>query len=72
MNYSCKKYELNPLQVGDVFVLNCLGEDDYAGTMRHFLKRFAPGMKGMNVGVNFHTYPVPGRLYRDHGAFSFG
>ena len=30
-------------QVGDLFVLNCLGEEDYAGTMKHFLKRFAPG-----------------------------
>ena len=31
------------MQVGDSFVLNCLGEEDYAGTMRHFLKRFAAG-----------------------------
>ena len=33
-------------QVGDSFVLNCLGEEDYAGTMKHFLKRFAPGERG--------------------------
>ena len=29
--------------MGDTFVLNCLGEDDYAAPMKHFLKRFAPG-----------------------------
>ena len=39
------------LQVGDTFVLNCLGEDDYAGTMRHFLKRFAPGGAGGRIGI---------------------
>lgn len=31
------------LQVGDRFVLNVLGEDDYASPMKHFLRRFAPG-----------------------------
>jgi flavin reductase (DIM6/NTAB) family NADH-FMN oxidoreductase RutF len=31
------------LQVGDSFVLNVLGEDDYAQPMKHFLRRFAPG-----------------------------
>lgn len=31
------------MQVGDRFVLNCLGEDNYGGIMRHFLKRFGPG-----------------------------
>jgi flavorubredoxin/flavin reductase (DIM6/NTAB) family NADH-FMN oxidoreductase RutF len=31
------------LQVGDRFVLNVLGEDDYAAPMKHFLRRFAPG-----------------------------
>jgi flavin reductase (DIM6/NTAB) family NADH-FMN oxidoreductase RutF len=31
------------LQVGDKFVLNVLGEDDYAQPMKHFLRRFAPG-----------------------------
>lgn len=31
------------LQVGDAFVLNVLGEDDYQGPMKHFLRRFAPG-----------------------------
>ncbi|KAG1672365.1 hypothetical protein FOA52_010983 [Chlamydomonas sp. UWO 241] len=31
------------MQVGDSFVLNCLGEEDFSGTMRHFLQRFAAG-----------------------------
>ena len=31
------------MQVGDSFVLNALGEADYAPTMKHFLKRFAAG-----------------------------
>lgn len=31
------------MQVGDLFVLNCLGEDDYNDLMKHFLKRFSPG-----------------------------
>eukprot|EP00210_Caulerpa_lentillifera_P001943 g1865.t1 len=31
------------LQVGDEFVLNCLGETNYAKTMKHFLQRFGPG-----------------------------
>lgn len=31
------------MQVGDAFVLNVLGEDDFEDTMKHFLKRFAPG-----------------------------
>ena len=44
------------LQVGDTFVLNCLGEDDYAGTMRHFLKRFAPGGEGrLGSGYSKHA-----------------
>ena len=30
-------------QVGDRFVLNCLGEDTYGRVMKHFLQRFAPG-----------------------------
>jgi flavin reductase (DIM6/NTAB) family NADH-FMN oxidoreductase RutF len=29
--------------VGDSFILNVLGEDNYAPIMKHFLKRFAPG-----------------------------
>ncbi|KAG1665585.1 hypothetical protein FOA52_003232 [Chlamydomonas sp. UWO 241] len=29
------------MQDGDNFVLNCLGEEDSSGTMRHFLKPFA-------------------------------
>ena len=31
------------MQVGDAFVLNCLGEDRFAPTMKHFLQRFPPG-----------------------------
>ncbi|WP_338431102.1 diflavin flavoprotein [Synechococcus elongatus] len=31
------------MQVGDRFVLNILGEDNYAPLMKHFLKRFPPG-----------------------------
>ncbi|HYW20523.1 MAG TPA: diflavin flavoprotein [Nodularia sp. (in: cyanobacteria)] len=31
------------MQRGDRFVLNVLGEDNYQGLMKHFLKRFAPG-----------------------------
>ena len=31
------------LQVGDSFVLNCLGEDGYSDVMKHFLKRFSAG-----------------------------
>lgn len=31
------------LQVGDAFVLNCLGEGDFAAVMKHFLRRFTPG-----------------------------
>lgn len=31
------------MQVGDRFVLNCLGEDNGLRLMKHFLQRFAPG-----------------------------
>ena len=31
------------MQVGDAFVLNCLGEGEYAGLMKHFLQRFPAG-----------------------------
>jgi flavin reductase (DIM6/NTAB) family NADH-FMN oxidoreductase RutF len=31
------------MQVGDRFVLNCLGESNYAPIMKHFLQRFPPG-----------------------------
>lgn len=31
------------LQVGDAFVLNCLGESNYGPVMKHFLQRFGPG-----------------------------
>lgn len=32
-----------PAQVGDRFVLNCLGEDTAGPVMKHFLQRFPPG-----------------------------
>ncbi|CAL8463908.1 g3443 [Coccomyxa elongata] len=31
------------MQVGDTFVLNCLGEGQYGPLMKHFLQRFPPG-----------------------------
>jgi len=31
------------LQVGDKFVLNCLGEEDQSRILKHFLQRFRPG-----------------------------
>ena len=31
------------MQVGDTFVLNCLGEKNAAAIMKHFLQRFPPG-----------------------------
>lgn len=31
------------MQVGDTFVLNCLGEGEYSALMKHFLKRFPAG-----------------------------
>lgn len=31
------------MQVGDPFVLNCLGEDNYSALMKHFLQRFPAG-----------------------------
>ncbi len=37
-------------QVGDVFVLNVLGEEGYGPIMKHFLKRFAPGGRGVGGG----------------------
>ena len=32
-----------PPQVGDAFVLNCLGDGEYNAPMKHFLQRFPPG-----------------------------
>ncbi|WP_414550861.1 diflavin flavoprotein [Anabaena sp. CCY 0017] len=43
------------MQRGDNFVLNVLGEDNYQGLMKHFLKRFAPGADRFE-GVK--TYPA--------------
>lgn len=37
------------LQVGDKFVLNCLGESNADGIMKHFLKRFAAGADRFEV-----------------------
>eukprot|EP00798_Chlamydomonas_sp_ICE-L_P012083 gene12083-15193_t len=44
------------MQVGDSFVLNCLGEDDFQGTMKHFLQRFQPGADRFE-GVDW--FPAP-------------
>jgi len=30
-------------QVGDSFVLNCLGDGEYNAVLKHFLQRFPPG-----------------------------
>ncbi|GAX35211.1 diflavin flavoprotein [Nodularia sp. NIES-3585] len=43
------------MQRGDRFVLNVLGEDNYQGLIKHFLKRFAPGADRFE-GVK--TYPA--------------
>lgn len=45
------------MQVGDTFVLNCLGEAEYSATMRHFLKRFAPGADRFE---GIETFDAPG------------
>ncbi|EFJ49873.1 hypothetical protein VOLCADRAFT_89311 [Volvox carteri f. nagariensis] len=44
------------MQVGDSFVLNCLGEDSYAPLLKHFLQRFAPGADRFE-GVSW--FPAP-------------
>lgn len=46
-------------QVGDHFVLNCLGEDNFTGIMKHFLKRFAPGADRFD-GVDWFAAPGNG------------
>lgn len=38
-----------PCQVGDSFVLNCLGEGEAEPLMKHFLKRFAAGADRFEV-----------------------
>jgi flavin reductase (DIM6/NTAB) family NADH-FMN oxidoreductase RutF len=43
------------MQLGDRFVLNVLGEDNYQGLMKHFLKRFPPGA---NRFEGIKTYPA--------------
>lgn len=40
------------LQVGDRFVLNCLGTSSFEPLMKHFLKRFAAGADRFEVGVH--------------------
>ncbi|GLI69412.1 hypothetical protein VaNZ11_014019 [Volvox africanus] len=45
------------MQVGDTFVLNCLGEDTYAPLLKHFLQRFAPGEDRFS-GVNWFPSPT--------------
>ncbi|PNW71243.1 hypothetical protein CHLRE_16g691800v5 [Chlamydomonas reinhardtii] len=45
------------MQVGDSFVLNCLGEDNYAPVMKHFLQRFAPGADRFE-GVDWSPAPT--------------
>jgi flavorubredoxin/flavin reductase (DIM6/NTAB) family NADH-FMN oxidoreductase RutF len=40
------------MQVGDRFVLNCLGEESGSRLMKHFLQRFAPG-EDRFVGVDW-------------------
>lgn len=45
------------MQVGDAFVLNCLGEDEYSATLKHFLQRFPPGADRFE-GVQWR--PAPG------------
>lgn len=37
------------MQIGDEFVLNCLGENNYIKPMKHFLQRFAPGQDRFEV-----------------------
>ncbi|KAG2499462.1 hypothetical protein HYH03_002409 [Edaphochlamys debaryana] len=44
------------MQVGDSFVLNCLGEDGYAPLLKHFLQRFGPGADRF-AGVEW--FPAP-------------
>ena len=42
-------------QVGDNFVLNCLGEGNFEGPMKHFLKRFSAGADRFEVRGRLHT-----------------
>lgn len=50
----CECFGLCSLQVGDVFVLNCLGEGEYSPVMKHFLQRFPPGADRF-AGVESYT-----------------
>lgn len=42
------------MQVGDQFVLNCLGDGEYNATLKHFLQRFPPGADRFE-GVGWKT-----------------
>ncbi|KAK9802723.1 hypothetical protein WJX73_000981 [Symbiochloris irregularis] len=44
------------MQVGDTFVLNCLGDSNAGPMMKHFLQRFPPGADRFN-GVETFTAP---------------
>ena len=49
------------LQVGDRFVLNCLGEDNANKIMKHFLQRFPPGadrFEGIDVETASNGAPA--------------
>lgn len=47
------------MQVGDAFVLNVLGEEGAGPTMKHFLKRFAPGEDRFEGVALMETAAVP-------------
>jgi len=49
------------MQVGDDFVLNILGQDNYQALMKHFLKRFPPGadrFAGINTQIGSNGSPI--------------
>ncbi|KAK9817135.1 hypothetical protein WJX72_010039 [[Myrmecia] bisecta] len=49
------------MQVGDCFVLNCLGEGESSPLMKHFLKRFPPGadrFEGVDTFASGSGVPV--------------
>lgn len=52
------------MQVGDNFVLNCLGEDDYSGLMKHFLQRFPAGADRFE-GIGWHVGEAGGPVLDD-------
>ena len=52
------------MQVGDSFVLNCLGEDGFEAPMKHFLKRFPPGADRFE-GVDWKPAPCGSPILAD-------